>query len=136
MTLHITSCLFATVPVHAFYANNHVYHHLFLFVTVTSILFHTTHDPIIKKIDTTAAHFAFLFMLWETHKDWRLAVFPAAVACLWLLQGPLRDLQNDLHAGLHIVSVIGLHFYLWVLYRCFPYTEQQEYKYCGPGIAE
>ena len=114
MPLRATSCLFATIPIHAFYTNNNIYHHLFLFVTVASILFHTTHDPVIKQIDTIAAHFAFLFMVWETRMDWRLAVFPATVAALWLLQDRFHDLKNHLHIGLHIVSVIGVHLYLWV----------------------
>lgn len=117
MLLPITSCLFATVPLHAFYANKSTYHHLFLLVTVLSILFHSTQHPIVRKIDTVVAHSAFLFMLWESYtaimarQAW-LIVFPLTVAALWLLQRPFPAQQNQLHAGLHCASVVGLHAFL------------------------
>ena len=120
MLLCATSCLFATVPLHAFYARNGAYHHLFLLVTVLSILFHSTQHPILRKIDTVVAHCAYAFMLWESYKAalagqaW-LVVFPLAVAALWLLQRPFPTRQNQLHAGLHCVSVVGLHaFLVWL----------------------
>ena len=114
MLLCATSCLFATVPLHAFYARNGAYHHSFLLVTVLSILFHTTQHPVLRQIDTVVAHCAFGFMLWESYhiKPTWLAVFPLAVAALWLLQRPFPAQQNRLHAGLHCVSVAGLHAFL------------------------
>ena len=120
--LKITACLFATVPVHAFYAQNKAYHHLFLLVTVMSILFHATHHPTIRKLDTLVAHIAFIFMLWETRKavhgtmHWWLAFFPVAVACLWLSQTLFPNAKNALHAALHLVSIMGLHLFLSLLY--------------------
>ena len=117
MLLPATSCLFATVPLHAFYTGSEAYHHLFLLVTVLSILFHTTQHPVLRRLDTAVAHLAYLFMLWEsrravmTHREW-LVVFPLAVAVLWLLQRPFPVHQNWLHAGLHCVSVAGLHAFL------------------------
>jgi hypothetical protein len=117
MLLPITSCLFATVPLHAFYVRNSEYHHIFLLITVLSILFHCTQHPILRRIDTAVAHLAFLFMLWETYgavmaqQAW-LIVFPLAVAALWLLQRPFPAQQNQLHAGLHCTSVVGLHAFL------------------------
>jgi hypothetical protein len=120
LLLPLTSCLFATVPLHAFYTGNTAYHHLFLLVTVLSILFHTTQHPTIKHIDTAVAHLAFAFMLWEAHKAvlaqqaW-LVVFPIATAATWLLQRPFPAHQNPLHACLHCVSVVGLHaFLVWL----------------------
>ena len=113
--LSATACLFATIPVHAFHARNAVYHHLFLLVTVLSLLFHLTHDPFLKYIDTAVAHTAFLFMLEETCNlgNPRLALFPLVVACLWMLQtGAHRERQDALHAGLHVVSVAGVHAFL------------------------
>ena len=113
--LGATACLFATVPMHAFYAHNAEYHHLFMLVTEMSLLFHLTHNPILKQLDTVVAHAAFVFMLKETHAqgDPRLALFPLAVASLWLLQtGAKRETQDTLHAWLHVVSVAGLHVFL------------------------
>jgi hypothetical protein len=117
MLLSATSCLFATVPLHAFYTRSSAYHHIFLLVTVLSILFHTTQNPLLRKIDTAVAHLAYVFMLWESylatmaHRAW-LVVFPLAVAVLWLLQRPFPAQQNRLHVGLHCVSVVGLHAFL------------------------
>jgi hypothetical protein len=117
MLLSLTSCLFATVPLHAFHTQNTSYHHIFLLVTVLSILFHTTQHTVIKTIDTAVAHMAFLFMVWESYnaalaKQAWLLVFPVVVAALWLLQRPLPAQRNRLHAGLHCVSIIGLHAFL------------------------
>jgi hypothetical protein len=117
MLLSLTSCLFATVPLHAFHTQNTAYHHIFLLVTVLSILFHTTQHTVIKTIDTAVAHMAFLFMVWESYnaalaKQAWLLVFPAVVAALWLLQRPFPAQRNRLHAGLHCVSLIGLHSFL------------------------
>ena len=111
--LALTSCLFATIPIHAFYAHNAVYHHVFLLVTILSILFHSTQHTIIKQLDTTVAHAAFMFMLKETNGDLKLALFPLVVACLWLLQTwASRDTQDALHMWLHVVSVTGVHMFL------------------------
>ena len=112
-----TSCLFATVSLHAFYTRNSEYHHLFLLVTLLSILFHTTQHPTVRQLDTAVAHIAFAFMLLETYsaamaqQTW-LLLFPLAVAALWLLQRPFPAQQNQLHACLHCVSVVGLHAFL------------------------
>jgi hypothetical protein len=61
--LHLTSILFATVVVHAHHAQETSYHHIFLLVTVLSILFHSTKDPVVGAIDKIAAHLAFVFVL-------------------------------------------------------------------------
>ena len=100
---------------HAFYAREAVYHHLFLLVTVLSLLFHLTNDPILRQLDTIVAHAAFLFMLKETSelRSPLLALYPLAVAVLWLLQtGARRQTQDSLHAALHAVAVVGVHAFL------------------------
>jgi hypothetical protein len=112
--LHITSCLFATIPIHAFYTRMAAYHHVFLLVTVLSILFHTTKHPAIKYVDTIAAHGAFLFMLAETRHEPYMALFPLAVACLWFGQAYVASdtAKNALHACLHAVSIVGAHAFI------------------------
>jgi len=115
MLLAATACLFATIPVHAFHARETVYHHLFLLVTVLSLLFHLTQDTRLRQLDTAFAHAAFLFMLMETceQRDPLLALLPITVAVLWLLQtGAPPQTQNALHAALHVVSVAGVHAFL------------------------
>ena len=121
--LEYTSTLFATVPFHAYYKHNTQYHHIFLLVTVLSILFHTTNSAEIKKLDTIAAHLAYLFMLWETFNAimyvqngvW-LALFPLSVLGLWGAEFKFPDHREELHIALHITSVVGLHLFLVKLY--------------------
>ena len=121
--LEYTSTLFATVPFHAYYRRNAQYHHIFLLVTVLSILFHATNSTHIKKLDTITAHFAYLFMLWETFKAimhvrngvW-LALFPLSVLGLWGAEFKFPDHKDKLHIALHITSVVGLHLFLIKLY--------------------
>ena len=90
------------------------YHHIFLTVTVLSILFHTTKHPTIKSMDTIAAHGAFVFMLAETRHEPYMALFPLVVACLWFGQAYVESdtTKNTLHACLHIVSIIGAHAFI------------------------
>ena len=121
--LEYTSTLFSTVPFHAYYRRNAQYHHIFLLVTVLSILFHATNSTHIKKLDTITAHFAYLFMLWETFKAimhvrngvW-LALFPLSVLGLWGAEFKFPDHKDKLHIALHITSVVGLHLFLIKLY--------------------
>lgn len=102
--LQYTSCLFSTIVVHAYHCRRDptasrrldCYHHLFLAVTVLSILYHCTRDPRIGLVDRALAHVAFFFVLGcDAHlavgqgAAWLLA-FPLAVACLWMAQGWLR----------------------------------------------
>ena len=119
--LHLSSCLFSTIVIHAYYLQNVIYHHLFLILTVSSILFHTTHDEIIRKIDKLLAHISFLLILTDTPKvlsvdaPW-LLLFPFTAACLWFGQCFTENRRNELHLGLHLVSILGVHVYLCVLY--------------------
>ena len=122
MPLHLSSCFFATIVLHAYYIQIPIYHHTFLVLTVTSILFHTTHGEIIRRIDKFLAHFSFVIILMDTPKAlaanaaW-LLFFPTAAACMWFGQSLLPDRKNELHLCLHLFSVVGVHVYLWVLYH-------------------
>ncbi len=94
---------------------------MFLLLTVSSILFHTTHGEIIRKIDKVLAHMTFIMILMETPKAiaadaiW-LLVFPFIALCLWFGQSFTADRKNELHLCLHLISVVGVHIYLCVLY--------------------
>ena len=119
--LHLSSCLFGTTVLHAYYIQNTLYHHIFLLLTISSILFHTTHCEITRIIDKLLAHFSFLLILMDTpvvlsqHVEW-LLLFPFTAACFWFGQSVFPDRKNDLHLCLHLISVIGVHVYLYVLY--------------------
>jgi hypothetical protein len=115
--LHLTSCLFATIVVHAYHVKNTMYHHVFLAVTVLSILFHCTKSARVGIIDKIIAHFAFLLVLTDTRlavqrgKPWLLA-FPMWVAIFWFTQSlfPARNMQ--LHVMVHLTGLVGMHAYL------------------------
>jgi hypothetical protein len=111
-----TSCLFATIVVHAFYAQHALYHHIFLCVALCSVMRYLSDNRHIHIIDNSIAHLAFVSVCCDRtpyHMPW-LLVFPAAVALLWVTEKVfLPQHANVLHLALHLVTVIGLHFYLW-----------------------
>ncbi len=120
--LEYTSCLFATIVVHAYYARLFTYHHLFLAVTILSILNHAMRDPIIRNLDIFTAHLAYAWIIRETRSvlmkgAWELLCFPLCVGYIWILEIMSDHLKDELHAALHCVSVVGVHAYMYVLYR-------------------
>jgi len=121
--LRFTSCLFATIVLNAYAKGTRTvrmdcYHHLFLAVTVLSVLFHSTHDQRVGIVDRIFAHAAFLFVLMvdshravEQGRPW-LLVFLPAVVCLWAAQTVWPSWADALHAGLHVVTVIGVNCFI------------------------
>lgn len=123
--LRWTSLLFATVVLHAYDARCVWYHHAFLLLTLTSVLFHCTHAPWVRIVDKSVAHATFFMVVvgdWDraqsNGQQWLLA-FPMLVACLWGAQSFCASVQlkTRMHAWLHVVSVVGLHAFLDRLYR-------------------
>ena len=107
--LRFTACLFATVVLHAYAIRHVVYHHLFLAVTVLSILFHCTRLEWVGRLDWLVAHLAFAIVTSDilSSPQWATAaVWPLMVALCWGLECP--------HALLHLVAVLGLHCWLRV----------------------
>lgn len=119
--LHLSSCLFATVVAHAYYRRVESYHHIFLALTVSSILFHTTHGKYIRLVDKILAHLSYIMVVMDTPKavaadaQW-LLLFPFVSACFWFGQTFFPSRRELLHFGLHLAGVAGMHVYLWVLY--------------------
>ena len=119
--LHLSSCLFATIVVHAYYRQVDSYHHAFLALTLSSILFHATHNEIARRVDKFLAHVCYIMVVMDTPKaveddaQW-LLVFPFLAACAWFGQSLLPGHKVKLHLCLHLVSVAGMHVYLSVLY--------------------
>jgi hypothetical protein len=116
MLLLWTSGLFSTVVVHAFYAREPAYHHLFLAVSMLSMVRYCTEHPLAKLLDTVAAHTAFFAALLDEevaiNRPW-LRAFPLAVAFLWFAERWAPPNRADaLHAGLHVAAVAGMHMYL------------------------
>ena len=119
--LRVTSLLFATVVAHAYHARVASYHHLFLVVTVLSVLFHATKDRRVGIVDKFVAHCGFVFVLGDSQRAARsgqgwLLIYPLTVLCLWFAQSWLPARAERLHACLHCVAVVGLHCFLFWLY--------------------
>ena len=109
-----TSLLFTTIVVHAFYVQHAIYHHIFLCVTLCSIMRYLMPDNWwMWKVDTAMAHIAFFVACcdWPAHRPWVLA-FPIAVAVIWLAEETSKH-ADRLHAILHLVTVAGMHCYLY-----------------------
>ena len=119
--LQWSSCLFATVVMHAYYKQCVAYHHVFLWLTVSSLLFHCQHDPVVRVVDKFIAHLAYFLVMFDTPKAaadnalW-LLVFPFTAACAWFSQSFWPDRSEQLHLAVHLVGVCGMHVYLWFLY--------------------
>ena len=119
--LCLTSCLFTTVVVQAYIKGLWTYFCVFTALTLSSIIFHTTHDPTSRKLDKCIAHSVFILVITDVPKAvfsnaiW-LLLFPASTLCLWYAQTFYSDRREQLHAALHVVSVCGMHAYLCVLY--------------------
>ncbi len=122
MLLHLSCCLFAVIVAHAYYKRVDSYHHIFLGLTVSSILFHTTHDVVIGRLDKCLAHISFMRVLMDTPKvfaaraEW-LLIFPLSAACAWFLQSAFPKSADRLHLALHLIGVAGMNAYLHLLYR-------------------
>jgi hypothetical protein len=120
-SLHLSSCLFATIVVHAYYRQTESYHHMFLALTMSSILFHTTHGEVIRRVDKCLAHITFIMVVMDTPKavaadsQW-LLIFPFTAACAWFGQSVFPGKRDELHLFLHVIGVLGTNVYLSVLY--------------------
>jgi len=114
--LRWTSCLFALVVLHAYYAQDIIYHHVYLTLTVTSLLIYTGQRSVssqwIKLIDSCVAHAAVAIAIIRA-PAWIYEIFPMLVIGLWVSQSFVsRERANQLHFLLHLVAVIGMHFFL------------------------
>ena len=120
--LHLSSCLFATIVIHSYYRQVTSYHHMFLVLTMSSILFHTTHGETIRRIDKMLAHITYIMVVMDTPKaiatktQW-LLIFPFMVICMWFGQSLVPTQRDRMHVGLHLAAVVGMHVYLAVLYQ-------------------
>ena len=122
--LEYTSCLFATVAVHAFMCDVPKYQFVFQLVTCLSILYRLTNNPWIRVVDMAMAHVAFVFVMLDAPAivakglEW-LFVFPAAVLVLWVAEHIFLKWSDLLHAALHVFSAVGANaFILYLHSKC------------------
>ena len=119
--LRYTSCLFATVPIHAYACGVPSYMTVFALVTVLSIAFHSTGDDCIGIIDMVVAHAAFIFVMLDSSNaistgQPELLLFPVAVFVLWVAEGVFPWQDKYLHAALHVTAALGANIYIYCLH--------------------
>lgn len=120
--LEYTSCLFATVAVHAFACGVPSYQYIFQLVTILSICNYTAaNNAYVRIIDTIVAHVAFIFVMLDTptilekNLEW-LFVFPVAVIFLWVAEHVFLYRKNLIHAALHVVAAVGANVFILFLH--------------------
>ena len=120
--LHLSSAVFASAVVHAFYTRDAIYHHLFLAVTCLSIASHSLRPDmllarVIYTVDRVAAHIAFavvtcdLIVYAVLLRIYALVGIPLLVAYLWvyirtMVEGTKR---RRAHIMLHVAGCLSTH---------------------------
>ena len=128
--LQITSLLFLTNTIHAYYVNNNIYYYLTFLITIFSILNHGYNieetqridnlKNIIKTIDKILAHSTFFYIsVIDTNKiilyEPKIILCPIIVGNIYLLEYKLPKYHIILHIIFHICSVISIHIYLYII---------------------
>jgi len=116
--LQFTSSLFSTVVFHAYLKQEAALHFLCLVVTVFSILNHSTKDEFVRRMDMVWAHILCLYATFNLAVMLNpFLILVLIVVAIWVMESYTGDAEKatDLHAALHLVSVAGLHGYLWGL---------------------
>jgi len=126
--LQFSSLLFATVTIHAFYAQNIIYHNLSLLITVLSIIRHgydlkitnISINNCIKDIDRIVAHLIFFYIVINDtsrimKKQPLFIIFPVLLLSIWILEHIYPNNFILLHLIFHLVSITTLHFHLYYL---------------------
>ena len=128
--LHLSSMLFATVVIRAFYAGDAVLHHFVLTLTLLSVAAHTGRDcthavpfwPAIHLADRVLAHAMFVFLMWrglssqaETRALATLVLGALALA-VWLMEHVAREVatQRALHMLVHLIALLTMHMHVAV----------------------
>lgn len=135
--LCLTSFLFTTTIIHAFYAGDLVYHHMMLCVTVLSVAVHTSRHiypqtalqyskyiETVCTVDKAVAHLVFCFVLKDmvslmiydsVYNIWML-VFPYTILMTWILEHcpQYQHMEQYLHAILHVTSICAVHIVMLV----------------------
>ena len=119
--LQISSLLFSSVTIHAYYVHNIFYHHISLLITIISLLNHSENPCIyIKMIDSILAHYAYLQITITDStiviKKNPIMIIPSLIIpfCFWYVcLYPFY--ANEIQFILHLIVSGTLHTYLYYL---------------------
>ena len=125
--LSISSLVFITNIASAVYNQYYVYSFLFLCLTIISVIFHSTHDPIVNILDKiciflVVVYGGYVFYNRNPPKNQSFLILSSFVAVLFLYcygyminnycYHPDQCIANQYHSLLQLISSIGHHLIL------------------------
>ena len=119
--LQLSSCLFSTVSLHAYYIRIDFYHHIFLLITMLSILNHEENrNYYIHLLDFIIAHYAYIQInisdsVTVISKNPIMIFSPIITMFLFYLESFYPFYANEIHFILHLYMVGNLHLYLYYI---------------------
>ncbi len=119
-----TSLLFTTNAIHAYYTQHEIYHHLWVLLTASSILYHSIIDPVCKqkwrKIDMTIVgcivlHGVYLIPLCSV-ACFFFSITTCSMCVFLYTHKQYLELQDETnHAIIHIIGSLGHHGIMYSL---------------------
>ena len=116
--LQISSCLFSTVVLSAYYTNNYIYHHLYLLLLIFGILNHGLERKndnsrnIIHNIDRVIAKFTFLYTFYETYNLILIKIILIYNLIIYFLEYRYSKYDLHLHFIIHLHIILCMNTYL------------------------
>ncbi len=119
--LQMSSMLFSTITIHAYYVNNNFYHHISLLITIMSLLNHQDNpNSYIKIIDRIIAHYTYIQINISDspivlRKKPILLVNILLIPTIFISELVFPLYAYTLHFILHLISIGTFHSYLYYL---------------------
>jgi hypothetical protein len=116
--LQISSCLFSTVVLSAYYTNNYIYHHLYLLLLIFGILNHGLERKndnsrnIIHNIDRVIAKITFLYTFYETYNLILIKIILIYNLIIYFLEYRYSKYDLYLHFIIHLHIILCMNTYL------------------------
>jgi len=116
--LQISSCLFSTVVLSAYYADNYIYHHLYLLLLILGIFNHglerknDNSKNIIHNIDRFVAKVTFFYTMYDTYYYLLFRIMLLYVSVIYLLEYKYSRYDLYLHFIIHLHIILCMNIYL------------------------
>ncbi len=116
--LQISSCLFSTVVLSAYYTNNYIYHHLYLLLLIFGILNHGLERKndnsrnIIHNIDRVIAKFTFFYTFYDTYNLILIRIILIYNLIIYFLEYRYSKYDLHLHFIIHLHIILCMNIYL------------------------
>ncbi len=116
--LQISSCLFSTIIISAYYTNNYIYHHLYLILLILGIFNHglerknDNSKNIIHNIDRTMAKITYLYTLYDTYNYILIRIILFYVLLIYFLEYKYSKYDLYLHFIIHLHIIFCMNIYM------------------------